>query len=67
MEPLKIIAIVVALLIVYIIILYNKIIHARNMNKEAFSNVDVALKQRYDLVPNLLETVKGYANYEGNI
>ena len=48
-------------------IVYNKIIHARNMNKEAFSNVDVALKQRYDLVPNLLETVKGYANYEGNI
>lgn len=67
MEPITIAVIILALILIYIIILYNKIIHARNMNKEAFSNVDVALKQRYDLVPNLLETVKGYANYEGDI
>lgn len=67
MEPLTIIIIIAVLLLIYIVFIYNKIIHARNMNKEAFSNVDVALKQRYDLVPNLLETVKGYANYEGNI
>lgn len=66
MEFLPII-IVVAIILVYFIILYNKIIHAKNMNKEAFSNVDVALKQRYDLIPNLVETVKGYANYEGDI
>lgn len=67
MEPLTIVILIVALLLVYIIFLYNKIVHAKNMNKEAFSNVDVALKQRYDLIPNLLETVKGYANYEGDI
>lgn len=67
MEPLTIVILIVALLLVYIIFLYNKIVHAKNMNKEAFSNVDVALKQRYDLIPNLVETVKGYANYEGDI
>ena len=68
MEPVTIAIIaVVVLLLLYIIIVYNKITHARNMNKEAFSNVDVALKQRYDLIPNLVETVKGYTNYEGEI
>ena len=67
MEPITIAIIILALILIYIIFVYNKIIHARNMNKEAFSNVDVALKQRYDLIPNLVETVKGYANYEGDI
>lgn len=67
MEPSTIVIIVIAVILIYLIVLYNKIIHAKNMNKEAFSNVDVALKQRYDLIPNLLETVKEYANYEGNI
>ncbi len=67
MEPVTIIIIIAVLLLIYIVFLYNKIVHAKNMNKEAFSNVDVALKQRYDLIPNLLETVKGYANYEGDI
>lgn len=67
MEPLTIAIIVIAIIFVYVIFTYNRIVHAKNMNKEAFSNVDVALKQRYDLVPNLVETVKGYANYEGNI
>lgn len=67
MDSVTIAIIVIALILVYIIFIYNKIIHAKNMNKEAFSNVDVALKQRYDLIPNLLETVKGYASYEGNI
>lgn len=59
--------IILSIILIYLIILYNKIINAKNMSKEAFSNVDVALKQRYDLVPNLLETVKEYANYEGDI
>lgn len=67
MEPLTITIIVIAVILVYIIFTYNRIVHAKNMNKEAFSNVDVALKQRYDLIPNLVETVKGYASYEGNI
>lgn len=67
MEPITIAIIILVLILVYIIFVYNKIIHARNMNKEAYSNVDVALKQRYDLIPNLVETVKEYANYEGNI
>ncbi len=67
MNPTVIVSIVIAVILLYIIITYNRIVHARNMNKEAFSNVDVALKQRYDLIPNLVETVKGYANYEGDI
>lgn len=67
MNPVTIAIIVIAVILLYIIIIYNKIVHARNMNKEAFSNVDVALKQRYDLIPNLVETVKGYASYEGDI
>lgn len=67
MNPTIIVSIVIAIILLYIIIIYNKIVHAKNMNKEAFSNVDVALKQRYDLIPNLVETVKGYANYEGDI
>lgn len=67
MNPTIIVSIVIAVILLYIIIIYNKIIHAKNMNKEAFSNVDVALKQRYDLIPNLVETVKGYASYEGDI
>ena len=67
MEPVTIAIVVVALILIYIIFVYNRIIHAKNMNKEAFSNVYVALKQRYDLIPNLVETVKGYADYEGDI
>lgn len=67
MNPTIIVSVVIAVILLYIIIIYNKIVHARNMNKEAFSNVDVALKQRYDLIPNLVETVKGYASYEGDI
>lgn len=67
MDFLPILIGIVAIILIYLIVIYNKIIHAKNMNKEAFSNVDVALKQRYDLIPNLVETVKGYASYEGDI
>lgn len=67
MDPIAIVIIVIAVILLYVIFTYNRIVHARNMNKEAFSNVDVALKQRYDLIPNLVETVKGYASYEGDI
>tara|TARA_R100000353_G_scaffold176104_1_gene149051 strand:- start:39375 stop:39935 length:561 start_codon:yes stop_codon:yes gene_type:complete len=53
--------IVVALLFV---IVYNRFVKNRNMVKDAWSNIDVALKRRYDLIPNLVETVKGYAAHE---
>ena len=55
MNPTIVVSIVIAVILLYMIIIYNKIIHAKNMNKEAFSNVDVALKQRYDLIPNRSE------------
>lgn len=67
MDLTTVIIIIAVIILAYFIYVYNKIIKAKNMNKEAFSNVDVALKQRYDLIPNLVETVKGYANYEGDI
>jgi LemA protein len=53
---------VVALL--WVIISYNKLVSFRNRTDEAWSDIDVQLKRRYDLIPNLLETVKGYASHE---
>lgn len=55
---------VVALLIVYSLICYNRFVKLNNKVKEAFSTMDVYLKKRWDLIPNIVETVKGYANHE---
>src|SRR5690554_8177272 len=44
--------------------IFNKFAKLRNLVKDAWSNIDVALKRRYDLIPNLVETVKGYAKHE---
>jgi LemA protein len=49
------------------VILYNRIIALRQTRRNAFSDIDVQLKLRYDLVPNLVETVKGYAAHEKNV
>lgn len=59
-----IVLIVVALLVVYLITLYNRLIRRRNQVENAWSQIDVQLKRRLDLVPNLVETVKGYAAHE---
>jgi len=45
----------------YAIAIYNKLVRLRNTSQSAWSDIDVQLKKRYDLVPNLVETVKGYA------
>ena len=55
---------IIILLIVYIFVLYNSFISLDNKVKEAFSTMDVYLKKRWDLIPNLVETVKGYASHE---
>jgi LemA protein len=63
-----IIAIVVVVfiigLVVWLISMYNKFVSMRNGVEEAFSTMDVYLKKRYDLIPNLVSTVKGYAKHE---
>lgn len=58
-----IIAIVVGVLI-YILATFNGLVGCRNLVKEAFSTMDIYLKKRWDLVPNLVETVKGYMSHE---
>jgi len=55
---------VVVLLVIYVIAKYNGIIQMKNNRKNAFADIDVQLQQRFDLVPNLVDTVKWYANHE---
>lgn len=54
----------VAVVILAIIVMYNSLIRLRNRTDEAWSDIDVQLKRRYDLIPNLIDTVKGYAKHE---
>lgn len=55
---------VIAIGAIWVISAYNGFIRLRNMVEEAFATMDVYLKKRYDLIPNLVETVKGYASHE---
>lgn len=55
---------VVVFLVFYFIAMYNSLIRLKNRVEEAWSDIDVQLKRRYDLIPNLIETVKGYAKHE---
>lgn len=59
-----IVGIIVLLIVVYIFVTFNSFIKLNNKVKEAFATMDVYLKKRWDLVPNLVETVKGYASHE---
>ena len=58
---------VVALFILWIISAYNGLVGFRNQVKNAWAQIDVQLKRRYDLIPNLVETVKGYAKHEREV
>lgn len=62
-----ILLILLAALVIYTIIIYNRLVSLRNTRQNAFSDIDVQLKQRYNLVPQLLETVKGYAKHEKEV
>ena len=55
---------IVAVVALYAIVIYNGLVKARQMKEEAWSGIDVQLKRRTDLIPNLIETVKGYAAHE---
>lgn len=59
-----IIGVIVLILIIWVIAAYNGFVSLRNKVEEAFSTMDVYLKKRYDLIPNFVETVKGYAKHE---
>ena len=59
-----ILIVVVALIVLYIISTYNSLVSLRNQAKDQASQIDVELKRRFDLVPNLIETVKGYTKHE---
>ena len=55
---------IIILIIIYALALYNSFVKMNNRVKEAFSTMDIYLKKRWDLIPNLVETVKGYAKHE---
>jgi LemA protein len=55
---------VAVILIFFVVSLYNRLVGARNGYKNAFAQIDVQLKRRYDLIPNLVETAKGYIKHE---
>ena len=57
-------AIVLVLLVVAFVVIYNRLVRQRNRIDNAWAQVDVQLKRRYNLIPNLIETVKGYAAHE---
>lgn len=67
MSPFMIVLIIVALLVLWVIFAYNSFIRLINRAKEAWSDIDVQLKRRYDLIPNLVNTVKAYALHEAKI
>jgi LemA protein len=56
--------IIAAVIAAYVVLVYNGLVKARQMMREAWSGIDVQLKRRADLIPNLIETVKGYAQHE---
>jgi len=64
MTSLIIIIVVLAILIAFTVSMYNSLVKLRNQVKNAWSQIDVQLKRRHDLIPNLIETVKGYMTHE---
>lgn len=66
MIPLIIVLAVVAVVIIWFIATYNRFVHLRIRAEEAWADIEVQLKRRYDLIPNLVNTVKGYASHESS-
>lgn len=66
MSTTTILLIALAVLVLWVIYAYNRLVSLVNQAKEAWSDIQVQLKRRYDLIPNLVETVKGYATHEAS-
>ena len=62
-----IVVIVVAIVLVFLVTIYNRLVALRQSYKNAYADIDVQMKQRHDLIPNLVETVKGYAAHESGV
>lgn len=67
MDITMILVVVLVLFVGYVFTTYNSLVTLKNRIKEAFSQIDVQLKRRVDLIPNLIETVKGYAKHEKTV
>lgn len=67
MSILYIILFVVLVLVLWLIGIFNALVKIKNRAKEAWADIDVQLKRRYNLIPNLMETVKGYASHEKEV
>lgn len=64
MVPAIVIGVIVVVLIAFVISIYNALVRLRNQTDNAWSQIDVQLKRRHDLIPNLIETAKGYMKHE---
>ena len=64
MWPVFILLGIIVALVAWVVGIYNGLVRLRNQVKEAWAQVDVQLKRRFDLIPNLMETVKGYMQHE---
>ena len=62
-----ILIVVIVVILLWLVLAYNGLVTTRNRAQEAYSDIDVQLKRRYDLIPNLIETVKGYAAHEKTV
>ena len=67
MSTLNIILVIVIVIVLWLVFVYNRLITMRNRAKEAVSDIDVQTKRRYDLIPNLIESVKGYMAHESGV
>ncbi len=66
-NPLWIVLGVIALILIIFIVIYNRLVSLRQGRENAFADIDVQLKQRHDLIPNLVGAVKGYMDHESNV
>ena len=65
--PFIIFLVVILIIVLWMVSLYNRLVSLRNRRQNAFADIDVQLRQRHDLVPQLVETVKGYASHERGV